>query len=357
MLLQDICFGKCIQDLISEKMPDLDISKVKLNRAPLERENSSNTTQILLGLVDKAGAQSKPNQADLQTFKSLLLQFDMKTLSSIKTGGISLLQKCCVNGLDEFVEALLEEGLDPNYCPPESYSAPVLLAGGRGHLQVLQVLSKYNADFSVLKKQTDETILHRVLIKDEHFENGDYQGCLDLLLSVNDPDLKDQIDRIINKKDIFGNTALHYATQKWDQSIVRSLLERGANIGIKNRWGEIPIQKIEPETMEAFLNEYCLQSTNDVNHEDFELVFKYNFLAPPLENLPTEVLGPYSDDEENHKISDRDIQKRYVLPETESLWYMGQTKEHRHLLKHPVITSFLWCKWNRIRRYFNRNLR
>ena len=29
----------------------------------------------------------------------------------------------------------------------------------------------------------------------------------------------------------------------------------------------------------------------------------------------------------------------------------------RHLLKHPVITSFLWFKWERIRPYFNRNLR
>jgi hypothetical protein len=36
---------------------------------------------------------------------------------------------------------------------------------------------------------------------------------------------------------------------------------------------------------------------------------------------------------------------------------MAQSKEHRHLLKHPVITSFLWYKWQRIRRYFNRNLR
>merc|ERR550519_2814253 len=36
---------------------------------------------------------------------------------------------------------------------------------------------------------------------------------------------------------------------------------------------------------------------------------------------------------------------------------MAQSKQHRHLLKHPVITSFLWYKWQRIRRYFNRNLR
>ena len=32
-----------------------------------------------------------------------------------------------------------------------------------------------------------------------------------------------------------GNTALHYATQRWDQDTVRRLLERGANIGIKNK--------------------------------------------------------------------------------------------------------------------------
>ena len=36
---------------------------------------------------------------------------------------------------------------------------------------------------------------------------------------------------------------------------------------------------------------------------------------------------------------------------------MCQSKSHRHLLKHPVITSFLYLKWARIRRDFNRNLR
>ena len=46
-----------------------------------------------------------------------------------------------------------------------------------------------------------------------------------------------------------------------------------------------------------------------------------------------------------------------ALPETEPLWYMSQSKQHRHLLKHPVITSFLWFKWQKIRKYFNRNLR
>ena len=49
--------------------------------------------------------------------------------------------------------------------------------------------------------------------------------------------------------------------------------------------------------------------------------------------------------------------EKVALPETQSLWYMAQSKEHRHLLKHPVVTSFLHMKWDRIRRHFNFNLR
>ena len=40
---------------------------------------------------------------------------------------------------------------------------------------------------------------------------------------------------VINVLDRMGNTPLHYATQMWSQSVVRMLLERGANIGMKVR--------------------------------------------------------------------------------------------------------------------------
>ena len=35
---------------------------------------------------------------------------------------------------------------------------------------------------------------------------------------------------------------------------------------------------------------------------------------------------------------------------------MSQSKKHRHLLKHPVITTFLWLKWNRISSAYSKNL-
>ena len=44
------------------------------------------------------------------------------------------------------------------------------------------------------------------------------------------------------------------------------------------------------------------------------------------------------------------------LPEAEPLWHMSQSMDHRPLLAHPVITSFLCLKWRRIRPYFYANL-
>ena len=66
-------------------------------------------------------------------------------------------------------------------------------------------------------------------------------------------------------------------------------------------------------------------------------------------------------DEESQKLAalynDESSEDNVALPETQALWYLGQSKDHRHLLKHPVITSFLYLKWGKIRRFFNRNLR
>ena len=52
---------------------------------------------------------------------------------------------------------------------------------------------------------------------------------------------------------------------------------------MKNHWDEVPISNIQPETMEDFLNEFCLKydPKRDVNHDKFELTFDYSFLAPP----------------------------------------------------------------------------
>jgi len=113
---------------------------------------------------------------------------------------------------------------------------------------------------------TQETVLHLLLKMNSKFaDKTSYEKCLDeLLLASPGSSLYQQVRRMINKVDSLGNTALHYATQKWPQSTVRRLLEAGANIGIKNHWKEIPITRIRPDLLETFLSEHCLTAEGDV---------------------------------------------------------------------------------------------
>ena len=69
------------------------------------------------------------------------------------------------------------------------------------------------------------------------------------------------------RRDSLDNTALHYATQRWPEEAVTALLELGANIGIKNYLREIPISRIQPQTMEDFLDSHCLRTEGDVMHQ------------------------------------------------------------------------------------------
>ena len=81
---------------------------------------------------------------------------------------------------------------------------------------------------------------------------------------------------------------------QWSQDIVKLLLQHGANIGMKNRWNQVPVTSISPETLEEFLDGHCLTSNADkrkqidVQHRGLEITFDYSVLAPPAEDLPRE---------------------------------------------------------------------
>ena len=259
-------------------------------------------------------------------------------------------------GLHEHAEHLLLSGAEIN-----TESKPLLEAAYRGHHHIFKLFKKRGGNFLVTKDGTNETVLHLVLKMNSKFaDKTSYEKCLDeLLLASPGSRVYQQVRRMINKVDSLGNTALHCATQKWPQSTVRRLLEAGANIGIKNHWKEIPITRIRPDLLETFLSEHCLTAQGDVEHQDFSLTFRYDFLAPDLESWPQYKSHTAPDFEESEDLINLQGKQRSgpALPETEPLWYMSQSKQHRHLLKHPVITSFLWFKWQKIRKYFNRNLR
>ena len=145
-----------------------------------------------------------------------------------------------------------------------------------------------------------------------------------------------------------GNTALHLATQFWPQSVVKSLLELGANIGLKNNLQEVPINRILPETMEDFLNNVCMETQGDPTNDKFKITTKFDFLVPFGTNLNA------NSGTSQNKVNDatstfNTMQEEIPLPETEGLWYMSQSEKNWFLLKHPVIATFLWMKWKKIR--------
>jgi len=336
-----------LRGFLSQTFPHLDPSTIHVKKS----------RKVMLDLKDKVFKLLKETEITDNDYESKLANFKtyMRFIRNLKEQNSldDVFDLACDKGLHEHVEVMLRKGASPNIP-----SKPVLEAAFYGHHKVLKVLKNYNTNFDVLSG-TKETVLHLVLKMQSDFGTAkNYEKSLDVLLDDSNTHVFGQIKALVNKKDDRSNTALHYATQKWSQATVRKLLEIGANIGIKNFWEEIPISKIRPETMENFLSEFCLTSSGDVMHENFSMTFKYDFLAPNVDALPEKYRLEEKDQEDQEKlIKSQEPAPRHALPETEPLWYMSQSKEHRHLLKHPVITSFLWYKWQRIRRYFNRNLR
>ena len=328
--------NKTLREHMKEAFPSLDPTTIRVTK---RREVMHNLKDNMFSLLKETELDRSDYQSKLGNFKTYLrFIWTLKDQNDLN----SVFELAVKKGLFEHVNLLLRKGV-----AVDTPGKPVLEAAYHGLYRVLRVLRQHSGSINVTTG-SKETVLHLVLKQQSDGAVGsDYTKSLHEVLQW--PGVKG----LVNRRDNRDNTALHYATQKWDQATVRKLLELGANIGLKNYWKELPITKIRPETMESFLSEFCLKSEGDVVHDNFSISFRYDFLAPSPDSLPEK----YRLDEESEGLLGKDEEARHPLPETEPLWHMAQSKEHRHLLKHPVITSFLWYKWERIRRYFNRNLR
>ena len=272
-------------------------------------------------------------------------------------GAMTLLQFACHKGNGRVVEFLLRmEQIEPNLTIGAEGRTPLLIAAHHGFFAIIDLMKRIpRVRFDCVHETSGKSVLHEVFRADsaknmfgEVNSKASYAKCLKILLSSSYPshvDFEKQIDRVMNyRESLDGNTALHYATMQADQELVKLLLRRGANMGVKNFRDKTPVQSILPSTLEEFLNDYCVKGDGIITDEMYKVTFRYDFLAPPILGREME-----TDD-------DADDSKR-ALPETEALWYLSTTsKQHRSLLKHPVIASFLWLKWQRIRTFYYVNL-
>ena len=64
---------------------------------------------------------------------------------------------------------------------------------------------------------------------------GEFKNFFTISHSDNNVIIQQQMRGIINRQDSYGNTALHYAKQYPDQSVVKFLLRNGAKIDVNQQ--------------------------------------------------------------------------------------------------------------------------
>jgi ankyrin repeat protein len=345
--------GKSARDTILQKYPEFACLLPEHRRA-VDTKQSIDSSTLFQYLYHR-------------DFDSFIAAIDMLPSGQLdkSDGRRTLLQYCAENGLKEPATALLDRRVDINATCLAEPRPPALLACYGGHPAILELLLKDGPEFVDLKAAIggEGTAFHAVLTSpraDTSTVHRDYKACLDLLLK-HLPNLK--ID--INAVDLKGNTALHYAAKNEDDYAVFTLLKHGAYIGIKNVFGEPPLANMSPKMFEAFLND-CLDTNGEFPREDtYEITISYEFLVPPPgeccmqdqhNSHITMTLPLHNSQSPSEPPPHQNIPTVTTNTETEPLLYISQSRDLKHLLKHPVFTSFLDLKWHHIRIFFYINL-
>lgn len=160
-------------------------------------------------------------------------------------------------------------------------------------------------------------------------DDANIEKCLNILLNHRNID--------VNAKDKFGYTALSSCAKSVPTNVTRKLLECGAYIGMVSKWGDLAISDIRPQLLEKHFDSCITTDDRNINDELLELTFDYKNLIPLRSNSET---SP------DHSTKFCEMKAIECILETCTL---------RHLVKHPLIESFLDLKWNRLAFIFYTN--
>lgn len=245
----------------------------------------------------------------------------------------TLLTLATRNGLANAVEKLLRCGDSPTNVELYGFSAkmtsPLELACIYGYWKILDLfLKSSNVDIN-----SGPYLIKAIQNIGEQSTNksSDFLKCFKLLVTYPGIDL--------NRKDDAGNTPLHVAVNYNIEPVALELLKRGAYIGAKNKFNELSINDIEPRVLEKHFN-HCIQTNGRRSGDtNYEIIFEYMNLVPS--GLAKEKTSKHG----NQGCTD----------EMAPIEYMAKSNELKHLVKHPLIASFLFLKWHRLAMIFYTN--
>lgn len=318
-------YGRTIRETIQHTFPEL----LPELPAPLqENQDSPTVASRLLASLQKG---------DFTSFKSFVKSSSVNLINWYdEPYHCTIIEIACqLKNRENFVKELLKAGVNPNIINPLTSQSLLHLAVKRGNTDLLRVLLCAPGINVNIKDSYGRTPLHclagvhcRNKADSEHL-----QKSVDLLLGQLDPVSNKSPVADINAITSAGETALHIAARMGNSGTVLTLLRHGANIMYRISGLQPPLSYIDPSVLEHFLDA-CIDSNDESPlQQDYMLSFDYNFLNP--------IKG--SDESKSGK------KQRYFDPEMPPLNYLTRKHKFKHLLKHPVITSFLTLKWKKIR--------
>lgn len=228
----------------------------------------------------------------------------------------------------EYLVDLPDERIDVNKKPADinHRNGIAHVACSHGNYRILEALFRANPSPEVVNEK-GKNLLH---IATEHFgmdpsrnPSFSYEKCFYLALNHCD----------VNQQDDIGFTPLHYAARYRNDKAVIELLKKGSYIGTESFLNkETPIDNMSYEALETYLNDCITTNTRRHGDEEQEVKISYNFLMAPKKN--SEEFGP----------------------EIAPLENIALNPELRPLIRHPVLSSFLFLKWSKLALLFHANL-
>lgn len=263
---------------------------------------------------------------DLDSFMSSQAITNVEECNSIG-GAPTLLELAVEEGLVEAVKTLIGKGANVNRFTQGNMS-PIKLAAMRGHYDVLQELLKA-PEIQLASDPEREPILCTIIKKLGETKNRDqqYQKCFDIL--VEHPGIN------VNEADTAGNTALHFACRYRNKDATIALLQKRAYIGMQNALNSIAIDDIDPLTLERHLDNCITTNHARMGDDDFEIEIDFSNFLP---------------------VKPKTKMRSEFQEEMPPIIAISKTKELKHLMTHPLITSFLFIKWHRLFKIFLINL-
>ena len=210
---------------------------------------------------------------------------------------------------EQFVEILLDSGADPNIRNRVT-GMPLLHATARsGNFEVLQLLLEKDRKGILLKDNEQRTILHWLAGVSERKSKKRLEDCLKLLLH---PDCRWKVGT--EDRDRWGNTALYIAVERGFRDRAKLLLSKGADVRVFERGSKILLSD-SVSIVKEILDDCLQDNKKPLTSKDLQLKLNYQLLMN-------------------------------IVP------HIAESGLHRDLLTHPVMSTFLAIKWEKVRRIF-----